>query len=248
MTNSFTGIRLQSHFIVISLIIFLASFVQGFSGFGFALISIPLLTLFISIKVAVPLGALCGLVVNIYLAAGLQKHFSFKELSRIIIGSVIGIPIGVVILKLGSPDILKNLLGIFVLGFVILNLFKLLKPVEINHNWGYLAGLLSGFFGGAFNTNGPPVLIYFFLKGWDKVKQKAMISGFFLVTSSMIVVSHFVSGMTTSTIMFDFVKLLPIVLLGIWTGNVLFSRVSTELFNKIVLWGLLVIGGSLIIA
>ncbi|GJQ62498.1 MAG: UPF0721 transmembrane protein [Melioribacteraceae bacterium] len=239
---------MQNHFIVISLIIFLASFVQGFSGFGFALISIPLLTLFISIKVAVPLGALCGLVVNIYLSAGLKNHFSFRELSRIILGSIIGIPIGVGILKFGSPEILKNILGLFVLAFVTLNLVKLLKPMNVNHNWGYLAGLLSGFFGGAFNTNGPPVLIYFFLKGWDKVKQKAMISGFFLVTSSMIVVSHFISGMTTSDILFDFVKLLPIVLLGIWIGNVLFSRVSTELFNKLVLWGLLVIGGSLILA
>jgi len=237
----------DNHFIVIAIIIFLASFVQGFSGFGFALVSIPLLTLFIDIKTAVPLGALCGFVVNIYLSIGLKQHFNFSELRKIILGSILGIPIGVMILNLGSPDFLKIILGIFVVSFVILNLAKVVQPREVSSNWGYLAGILSGFFGGAFNTNGPPILIYFLLKGWDKVKQKAMISGFFLVTSAIIVSSHIISGITTADILFEFIKLLPIVIVGIWLGTVLFKYVSTELFNKIVLWGLLIIGAGLIL-
>jgi len=74
-----------------------------------------------------------------------------------------------------------------------------------------------------------------------------MISGFFLVTSAIIVTSHIVSGITTADIFSEFLKLLPIVIVGIWLGTVLFKYVSTGVFNKIVLWGLLIIGVGLII-
>ena len=70
-------------FFLIAVIILLASFVQGFSGFGFALVSIPLLSLVINIKEAVPLGALCGLVVNVYLIFHLKEHIEIKEIKNI---------------------------------------------------------------------------------------------------------------------------------------------------------------------
>lgn len=234
-------------FLIIILIIFAASFTQGFSGFGFALVSIPLLSLVIDIKYAIPLGALCGLVVNIYLAFQLKDHIKYFELKKIIWGSVIGIPIGVFVLSAADQTVLKMLLGIFILVFVLITITGIIKPKEFSSNWGYLAGLLSGLFGGAFNTNGPPVLIYFYLKGWDKLKFKGQITGFFIITSLVIVASHLAAGLTTPRIFIDFLYLLPAVLLGIFLGTKLFERISSALFNKVVMFFLLVVAIYLIV-
>jgi uncharacterized membrane protein YfcA len=235
------------NFVFVILIIFAASFTQGFSGFGFALVSIPLLSLVVDIKYAIPLGALCGLVVNIVLAVKLKDHIKYFELKNIIMGSVIGIPIGVFVLSYADQYLLKMILGIFVLIFVIITVTEVIKPKNISSKWGYLAGLLSGLFGGAFNTNGPPVLIYFYLRGWDKLKFKGQITGFFIITSTIIVISHFAAGITTTKIFIDFLYLLPAVLIGIFLGTKLFNKVSTEIFNKIVMFFLFAVAIYLIV-
>ena len=232
--------------ILIGLILF-ASFTQGLTGFGYALISIPLITLLTDIRYAIILGALCGLVMNIYLLIQLRGHITFADVKSLIIGSVVGIPFGVYFLSEANPQLLKTFLGILVLIFVLLSLTKVIKQRGINSRWGYLFGLFSGLLGGAFNTNGPPILIYFYLQNWDKLKQKASITGFFIVSSVIIVSSHAISGLTTKAIFMDFLMYLPVVLIGLFIGSSLFSRVSSKLYNKIILFGLLAISILLIL-
>lgn len=224
------------------IIVLFASFVQGFSGFGFALVSIPLLSILIDIKEAVPLAALCGFVINIFLIIELKNHIRLFELKNLLIGSVIGIPIGTYFLSEANPKLIKILLGLIILLFVFLSLTRLIENKGINLRWGYLFGILSGLLGGAFNTNGPPVLIYFYLQGWDKLKQKASITGFFIVTSFIIVSTHAITGITTGDVMSRFFYSLPAVIAGIIVGTRMFKKISTEIFNKIVLYGLIIIG------
>jgi len=227
---------------LIILIIIFASFVQGLSGFGFALVSIPLLSILIDIKEAVPLAALCGFVINIFLLIELKNHIKFFELKNLLIGSVAGIPIGAYFLTAADPKLINILLGIIILLFVFLSSTKIIKQRGMKLNWGYLYGLLSGLLGGAFNTNGPPILIYFYQQGWDKFKQKASITGFFIVSSVIIVSVHALSGITTGAVMNKFFYSLPAVIIGLLTGTKIFSKISTEIFNRIILYGLIIIG------
>ncbi|MFH1198207.1 MAG: sulfite exporter TauE/SafE family protein, partial [bacterium] len=123
-----------------------------------------------------------------------------------------------------------------------MSLTNFIKSKGLNFRWGYLFGFLSGLLGGAFNTNGPPILIYFYLQGWDKFKQKASITGFFIITSVVIVSTHAVTGITTGNVMKLFFYSLPAVVIGLFAGSRLFKKVSTEIFNKIILYGLIIIG------
>ena len=238
---------MDTNFLLIGLIILFASFTQGLTGFGYALISIPLIALIVDIRYAVTLGALCGLVMNIYLIVQLRGHLNFTDVKNLIIGSIVGIPAGVYFLSSLNPQMLKIFLGILIIIFVLMSLTQFIKPRGINKKFGYLFGLASGILGGAFNTNGPPVLIYFYLHGWNKFKQKASITAFFMVSSIIIVTSHAVSGLTTSAVLFDFLKLSPFLLAGLITGAGLFPKVSTEIYNKIILFGLLAISIFLIL-
>lgn len=233
--------------ILVILTITVAAFIQGFSGFGFALFSLPILSLLIGIKTAVPLIAVCGLTNNLFLIMDLKQHVKFFELKRLIAGAAVGIPIGALFLSKANPEVLKVILGVFIIVFVILNLFQIIKPKGLNKNYGYLFGWLSGLFGGAFNTNGPPVLIYFYLQGWDKLKQKASITGFFVVTSVIIVITHSLTGVLNSHVLHFYYYSVLGVILGSYIGVKLFNKVSTKVFNKVLLYGLLVISFFLIL-
>lgn len=234
-------------FVLVTIVVFFASFTQGMTGFGFALISVPLISLLVNVKYAIPLAAICGLYVNVYLIFKLKNHIKYFELKELIIGAIVGIPIGSFLVIYTDPQILKTLLGIIVLLFVLLSVTKKVESRNINKSWAYLFGWLSGLLGGAFNTNGPPILIYFYLKGFDKFKQKASITGFFIFSSVIIVFTHIVTGLSDVDIWLDSVKLLPIVVTGIILGHFLFSKISTILYNKLILLGLLVVGVLLII-
>ncbi len=239
---------MNTEFLLIALIILAGSFIQGFSGFGFALVTMPLLSLLIPVKEAVPLVALCGLIINIWLVIELRQHLEFAEVKYLIAGSVLGIPAGAYFLSSAPSGALKILLGIIVLLFVIFTIFRFIKPTGVRKEYGIIYGIFSGLLGGAFNTNGPPVLIYFYLQGWDKTRQKSMITGFFIFTSSFIVLTHLIGGISAAKTFSNFLWLLPAVLAGIFLGSRLFTKVSTEFFNKFVLIGLTVIAVILIIS
>ncbi len=224
----------------------LGAFTQGMTGFGFALVSIPLLSMIVDIKFAISLGVLCGAVINFSLIIKMHQHVKFKEVLYLILGSVVGTPIGAYVLASTGESYLKNLLGWVVLIFVIFTVFRFIKPVGLNRKWGYLFGFFAGVLGGAFNTNGPPILIYMYLQGWDKTEQKAAITGFFVVATIMIIVSHISMGLVTSDVLIQFLYVIPVLLIGIYFGHLLFQRVSTKLYNNIVLAGLTLIGILLI--
>lgn len=227
-------------------VFFIASFVQGFSGFGFALISIPLLTIFIDIKEIVPLGALCGLITNIYLLIKLKQHIELKSIMSLVVPSIAGIPLGTVFLNFVESEILKMLLGFVVLVFVFINLISFRKKISISSFWSYPAGFFSGFFGGALNTNGPPVIIYLTLRNYNKDDFRATISGFFLLNTLMIIFSHVIIGITTTSTLISFFPIVPILIIGIFLGNSLNKKINIDIFKKVVLLLLLVISFSLI--
>jgi uncharacterized membrane protein YfcA len=228
-------------FLLIGLIILFASFTQGFSGFGFQLVALSLLSLLIDLKHAIPLCALFGLIINIYLIIHYKEHLDFRDLKSVLIGSVLGIPAGVYFLAEADSGIIKTILGIVLIIFVLMNLTNIFKASGINKSWGYLFGVLSGLLGGAFNTNGPPVLVYFYLQNWDKLKLKASLTGFFLISTILIIAGHAISGVTTSAVLIDFLKFLPFVLLGQFFGVRLFGKVSSVFYGKFILIFLLLV-------
>ena len=225
-------------FVLIAAIIFIGSLTQGMTGFGFALVSIPFLSMIIDIKLAIPLVALCGAVINIGLLVKMKNEIKIKEVKNLVIGSLIGTPLGAYFLSSFDSGLLKQILGFLILIFLIFTVFKIIKPVGLNRNWGYVFGFIAGVLGGAFNTNGPPILIYMFLQGWNKTEQKAVLTGFFVIATIAIIISHISMGILTLNILTDFLYYLPAVLAGIYLGHYLFGKVSTEFYNKLVLTGL----------
>ena len=234
-TNNNKEFFLTTEIILIGLIIFLASFNQGLTGFGFAITSVPLLSIIIGVKEAVPLAAICGLVVNIYLTIQLREHIYFSDIKYLLFSSIIGIPIGVYFLSEADPVLIEKILAVIVLLFVFLNVSRIIKPSGVKNSWGLFYGFIAGIMGGAFNTNGPPILIYLFLKNWGKYKQKAVITGYFMFTSVLIVAFQAIGGVTTQDVLIKTVYAFPFLLAGLLIGTKIFVRVSPTAYHKIIL-------------
>ena len=227
---------------IIAFVICFASFVQGFTGFGFAIITVPILSILIDIKHAVPLVAVCGFVINLYLFIHMRKEINFREVKNLIISGIVGIPLGSILVLLLHTFILKKILAIIVILFVFLSTFRIIKPKVLNSKWGYLFGFLSGILAGAFNTSGPPVLIYFYLQQADKLQQKASITGYFMISSIFVLIFHAVTGVSTIEIWIEAFKYLPLIIVGIVAGHFLFYKITTGFYNKLILLVLFAVG------
>lgn len=233
--------------ILLCLIFFLASWVQGVTGFGSALVAIPLLSLIIDIKEAVPLCILASLIITTYMAIQLRRHFDKKKIIPLCIGSIPGIVIGSTLLKLVPSDIIKSLLGILLITYALYNIFFTIKQRSINYRWGYLAGFLSGAIGAAFSAGGPPSIIYTTLSNWTKDDIKATLTGFFCFNSYLVAISHLFIGLTTKQVGSYFLFAAPLVLFGTAVGTYCYRFFPRDLYLRIVYIFLVIMGVLMII-
>ena len=89
----------MSGILIVSIIIGLGSFTQGLTGFGLALVSVPLLSLFLDVKLAIPLAGLFGWLVTFPIVWKMKAHIQFKTAFILFLGSLPGSFIGADLLK-----------------------------------------------------------------------------------------------------------------------------------------------------
>lgn len=228
--------------IQVFIIIFFAIFTQSVSGFGLALISMPLLTAVLGIQTAAPLVALFGLVAELILLIYYRQDFSLRTVWKLAIASVAGIPFGILALRYVDEQIVLTILGLVVAGYAIYALLDFRLPAIQHPVWAYIAGFAAGVLGGAYNTAGPPVIIYGNCRRWPSARFKSNLQGFFMFNSALIVGSHLVANNYTPLVLKSMLVALPAVGVGILVGVRLAKKISGGLFRKIVLWLLLGIG------
>jgi len=116
--------------------------------------------------------------------------------------------------------------------FGIFNLTGITLP-KLKGKWLALpVGFFSGILGGAYNANGPPIVIYGLLKGWTKEKFRATLQGYFFVTGLVVAAGHGLSGLWSRQVLTYFLASLPVVILGVLAGERLTNRFSEEQFNR----------------
>lgn len=234
-------------FITIGLIFFIAGWVQGVSGFGSVLVAIPLLTLFIDIKVAVPLCMLTSLIITTYMVIQLRNHFDRKKILPLCIGSIPGILIGATVLKAVPSQTIRTLLGILIISYSLYSLFFTIKTRKLHKAWGYIAGFSSGSIGAAFSAGGPPSIIYSTMNNWNKDEIKATLTAFFCFNSYLGAGAHALSGITTLVVLKYFLISSPFVLLGTASGSYCYRFFRKDVYLKVVFSFLVLMGIMMIL-
>jgi len=137
---------------------------------------------------------------------------------------------------------LDNTLVPFIIFYAIYNLMGLKLPELKNQNWAFAAGLFGGIMSGAFNTSGPPIVAYAHSQKWEVKEFKANLQAYFLMTTIMANFSHLIAGNFQMSMLPKILFALPFVLLGNSLGIYVSQFIKPEIFRKVVLLLLLVIG------
>ncbi|MGK7345603.1 MAG: sulfite exporter TauE/SafE family protein [Candidatus Nitrospinota bacterium M3_3B_026] len=224
------------------LVVFAAGLIQGLTGFGAGMVAVPLLTLLLGVKKAIPLVALVALALLVFMTVKTWRDMDGGRILRLAAGALPGIPLGLYILVSHDETIIRLILGFILVVYSLFALFAKDLEVAMNERAGYVFGFLSGFFSGAINTGGPPVVIYGSLRGWGGDSFKATLTGFFIINQVIIVAAHAMAGVSSMKTVSWFLILAPFVALGAFSGAALYDRVDQESFRKIVHALLLAVG------
>src|SRR5512135_3868979 len=142
----------------LTMIAFLAGFIQGLSGFGSVLLSLPLMVLFLDIREAIPLVNLMGVILTVLLIFQLRAHWEWGKIRPLLAGALPGIPVGVYLLKRMDPAHVQIVLGMVLLAYAIYGLLFRLPIGRVGGPWAYFFGFFAGGLGGAVSASGPPVI------------------------------------------------------------------------------------------
>ena len=236
-----------SELILFLAIIFIASLVRSTFGFGDALIAMPLLAIFLSIKTVTPIIAFTGFFISIVILAKSWRKLKWNTLWQLVVFSIIGIPFGVMFLKGAHEETVKLVLAVILIVFPMYQLFQPRIVRLKNDKSAFAFGLISGIFGGAYNTNGPPIIVYGTLKGWSPDEFRIIVQGIFLPTNFFIIISHGIAGLWTYTVFNYFLISLPVILIAVVLGAKLNKVIPSEKFNKYIYIFLIIIGLTLLI-
>ncbi len=227
---------------IITLIVFLAILTQATVGFGLALVSMPLLVAVLGIKTATPLVALIATAAELVILGRYWRSIQFQSIKPLIISSVIGIPLGVFILREVGEAIITPILGAVILAYALYALFSPRLPQLAGRAWAYGFGFIGGILGGAYNTSGPPVIIYGSCRRWPPDEFKGNLQGYFIPVTLLVLVVHGVSGNYTTAVWQNFFWAIPGIILGLIGGFFISGRLDPGRFRKIVLILLVILG------
>lgn len=232
----------ETVFLPALLVLFCSTFIRSAFGFGDALLAMPLLAVIVGFKVGTPVIAMIALTIAVSILARNWRSVDFRSAWRLIVSSIVGIPIGLYFLKGSYESLMKIVLAVVIMGFA---LFHLLRPtlMHLKHErFAFLFGFIAGVLGGAYNTNGPAVVIYGSLRRWPPESFRATLQGYFLLTNIFIVVGHASAGLWTAPVVSLYLLSLPLAFLGIWLGGVFHKRIPKGRFDRLIHVLLLLIG------
>lgn len=228
-------------------VLFVATLVRSTFGFGEALVAVPLLALCVPVEVAVPVAALLSVVVAAGVLAQDARLVDKRSAAWLIATTAIGIPLGLLVLRTVDERVVKIALASVILLFSGWSLLARTRP-RLGESRAPLAaaGFVSGVLGGAYGMNGPPLVVYGALRGWDPRQFRATLQAYFLPASLAGVIGYGASGLLTTTVWRDLAWCAPGTIVALVIGRALNRRLETRTFVRWVHGGLIAIALGLV--
>lgn len=222
----------------------LAGFVQGVSGFAFALVAVSLLAWTIEPQVLAPTVVMASLLGQVTSLSSIRAQAKLKRATPFLIGGALGVPAGVLLLPLLDPTAFRVSIGIMLIIYCSAMLG--VRELPILRRGGKYAdggvGLLSGILGGATGIPGPPIILWCALRGWDKTTQRATFQSFFIGIQILVLVFYVAAGLVNArSLQLVLVAALPIIIFS-WLGSRIFQRFTEHDFQRTI-FGLLLLSG-----
>ena len=217
-----------------ALVITGAFLVLGLAGFDNGLVALAFLPLVMSPVEAIVLLTIYTVLATVVIFVPLRADFDPAGLPALLIGSVLGTPLGVWVLAALPASMLTRLIGLVLLAIVALEWLGVYPERLPGRGWALGAGIAAGLLGAAVGTPGPPVVLYTASQGWSPRTIKANLQAFFLVNQAVIMIGYGWAGLLTPRVWWYTALFLAPAALGLLLGMALFTRVDQARFRRIV--------------
>jgi uncharacterized membrane protein YfcA len=162
-----------------------------------------------------------------------------REIVPLILGEVVGTPLGVYLLVTLDRRIVTSVLGVVLVVYGLGSLVRNGKAARgpsapLGRRWGVLAGLLGGMLGGAFNTGGPPLVVYGAAREWSPGAFRANLQAVFLFNCTVQVSLLGAGGLLDREIVQLQLLGLPALLLGLGLGTWLGGKLDAARFRRVI--------------
>jgi len=231
-----------------ALVALLAFLVQGFTGFGAALVLAPLLLLFLDLHTAVVASSIVQVPVGAVLAFQARRAVDGRAILALLPFSVAGLAAGAAALASLDVGWLRQLCGALTALFALQVLWRASRnrPARPWPGWAVVpAGIASGLLGGLFGTSGPPVVAYLESRMARGAALRATLIAYFLVINCLRIAGYGAGALLSGTAALTAAAMLPAAGLGAWAGTVLQRRAGERGFRLAVALVLLITGIAL---
>lgn len=217
----------------LALAVLVAGVVRGFSGFGSALVYLPIAGIFLPPVWVIATTATFSIFGPLPLLPSAWRVADKGEVLRLALAGAVAIPLGVALLTMLEPTAFRWLVSA-VSGATILALasgwrYQRAVPVPLGLAAGFAAGLMGGFMG----LPGPPVILLY-LSGRKAVAEiRAVILLFLFTTDVVVLVTLAARGMVTAQALLIGLLLAPCYMTGGLVGKRLFDPAREGLFRAV---------------
>jgi uncharacterized protein len=211
----------------------LAGLVRGFTGFGSALIYMPLVSAVYSPRLAAPTLLLIDTICSLPFAIRAMPQCNWREVTPVTIAGALALPFGVAMLVYLDPLLLRW----FIAGLVLFALAALAagwrydgKPT-ITTSLG--VGVLAGFGAGAAQIGAPPLLVYWLGGQNSTATVRANIMVYFIMQGMLSILAYMYSALfTAQTVALSVLLGVPFAIL-LAVGARWFHGASDELYRRV---------------
>ncbi len=230
-------------FIALFLIVFATAGIQAVVGFGFALLSVPIMMQVVDLHRAVILASLIGTANNFYQYRDLKHDQDKTQVRRFLLASFVGAPFGLLAFIYADQNALKVFLGLGVLlGVILLVRGRDLTNAHISLDWSM--GVISGFLLTSTSTNGPPLVFALQARKSEPQVFRATLNMIFLVSGVYGLVLFAAFGEIATSDLWLAAAVLPSMVIGVSIGKFIRNRLDPNRFRIAVLVLLTVAGIS----
>jgi uncharacterized protein len=205
---------------------------RGFSGFGAALIFVPLASALVGPKLAAAILVVIDPIFASFMIPAALKIAERKSVAFMFVGAMIGVPIGTAVLMHYPPLTLRWLIAIMATAMLALLVSGWRYRGKPHEMATIVVGAISGLFTGIAQIGGPAVVCYWMGTGADPAKLRANIILFFAASSVLTVISYFWGGIMGAEVVKLSLIAGPAYGFGILIGNKLFPLASPAFFRN----------------
>lgn len=222
--------------------------IHGYTGFGGALIIVPVLTFLFGPVEAIGMVGLITIFGAAQLARETAHQAKWRELIPIFLGIAAFTPLGAWLLYHIDAELIRRSMGAFIMVFALILL----------SGWSYsgrrgtfssaLVGIIAGGINGLTGVGGPPLGIYFLSSSYPVDVQRANIVMCIIVLIIAMIAAIAIGGGYSPLVIARALLIAPAYMFGVWFGSRLFCLAPKVYFKKIALLVLMITGLSVLIA